>query len=480
MVEADPLYGVWMNDPLENTQQPIVLGEEGFAISDVVVMESRISPPVILDKTAGIDLDPDLVSEAVGVLHIRSVYDFDGTPSLDIASLADPSQATAAERPARFLRIVKSVSFPDDDILDIDNAAFGRSQAQLMREIIGYAPIEPDGSVKVKVPANIAFWVDVLDAQGRRVSPRHNNWMQVRPGEEMACNGCHTPTSELPHGRRDAEAPSANLGASVDGSPFPNTEPALFANTGETMAEVITRINGIPSPNVDLRYDDLWTDPSVRAKDLSFSYNYADLSTTPPVDPGCVSNWNAGCRITINYLDHIHPIWSVDRQILDVDDITVLSDDTCTSCHADVDAAGMPMVPAAQLDLGDGPSADEADQLKSYRELLFNDNQQEVVDGALQDILVQATDGNGNLLFETDEDGNLVLDINGDPIPILVSVNQVPSLNVAGALLSPRFFSRFAAGGTHAGRLTDAELKLLSEWIDIGGQYYNNPFDVPQ
>ena len=140
----------------------------------------------------------------------------------------------------------------------------------------------------------------------------------------------------------------------------------------------------------------------------------------------------------------------------------------------------MPMVPAAQLDLGDGPSADEADQLKSYRELLFNDNQQEVVDGALQDILVQATDGNGNLLFETDEDGNLVLDINGDPIPILVSVNQVPSLNVAGALLSPRFFSRFAAGGTHAGRLTDAELKLLSEWIDIGGQYYNNPFDVPQ
>ena len=29
---------------------------------------------------------------------------------------------------------------------------------------------------------------------------------------------------------------------------FPNTEPALFANAGETMAEVWTRINGVRTP----------------------------------------------------------------------------------------------------------------------------------------------------------------------------------------------------------------------------------------
>ena len=59
-------------------------------------------------------------------------------------------------------------------------------------------------------------------------------------------------------------------------------------------------------------------------------------------------------------------------------------------------------------------------------------------------------------------------------------VNVVPTLNVVGALFSPRFFDLFNLGGTHAGRLTDAELKLISEWIDIGGQYYNDPFVVPQ
>lgn len=138
------------------------------------------------------------------------------------------------------------------------------------------------------------------------------------------------------------------------------------------------------------------------------------------------------------------------------------------------------MVPAAQLDLSDGPSADEADHLKSYRELLFNDNEQEVVNGAVQDRLVQALDGQGNPLFQRDGQGNLILDGNGNPIPVLVTVNVAPVLSVGGANTSPRFFSRFVPGGTHAGRLSGAELKLISEWIDVGGQYYNNPFDVPQ
>jgi hypothetical protein len=138
------------------------------------------------------------------------------------------------------------------------------------------------------------------------------------------------------------------------------------------------------------------------------------------------------------------------------------------------------MLPAGQLDLTDGPSADEADHFKSYRELLFNDNEQVVLNGALVDKLVQATDGNGNPLFETDANGDFILDGNGNQIPVLVPVTVTPTLSVAGANFSPRFFSRFNPGGTHEDRLTTAELKLISEWIDIGGQYYNNPFDVPQ
>jgi hypothetical protein len=481
--EAPPLYGVWMFDVRQGTQQPIVTPTEGFAYTEGVVMADRVSPPVILDKVPGLDLDVDLVSEGVGVLHIKNVYEFDGVSSVDLETLRDPAQTTAAERPARFVRIEKAVSMPDDDVADFDNTAFGVSQAQLMREIIGYAPVEPDGSVMVKVPADIAFSISVLNANGRRMitSPRHQNWMQVRAGEVRDCNGCHTPTSEFPHGRADAEPPSTNSGAPLDGSPFPNTEPALFADAGETMAQTYTRINGIPNPDVDLVFDDVWTDPAVRAKDPSFAYQYSDLSTPAPTPGSCVTGWTAGCRITIHYPMHIHPIWEVSRPVLDAMGV-VVGDNMCTTCHGPVDAMGAAQVPAAQLDLSGTPSPDEPDHLVSYRELLFGDNEQEIdpVTGMLIDRLVQATDAAGNPLFQTDAQGNLILDANGDPIPVLVTVGVGPSMSPAGAIASARFMSRFAPTGTHAGWLTGAELKLISEWLDIGAQYYNDPFAAPQ
>jgi hypothetical protein len=31
----------------------------------------------------------------------------------------------------------------------------------------------------------------------------------------------------------------------------------------------------------------------------------------------------------------------------------------------------------------------------------------------------------------------------------------------------------------HTGFLTSAELRLIAEWLDIGAQYYNDPFVAP-
>lgn len=57
------------------------------------------------------------------------------------------------------------------------------------------------------------------------------------------------------------------------------------------------------------------------------------------------------------------------------------------------------------------------------------------------------------------------------PVPV------APSAAAGNARGSTRFFSRFGAGGTHAGYMSPAELRLLAEWLDIGAQYFNNPFD---
>lgn len=476
--EAPPIYGVWVHDLVEDTQQPIIVPDEGEAFVEAIVLEPKQPPVAIADGVPGLDLDADRVAAGVGVLNIRSVYDVDGVASVPIEVVRDPLLTPAAERPARFLRLVKAVSQADDDIVDIANTAFGRSNAQLMREILGYVPIEPDGSVMVEVPANVAFYMSVVDANGRRIGPRHQNWLQIRPGEERACVGCHESGADVPHGRADAQAPSANPGAPVDGLPFPNTVAALFADAGQTMAEVNAARNGVRQPDVNLSFTDIWTDPALATPDPAISLDYTDLSSPPPTPANCVTQWTPACRIVVNYETHIHPLWGIERPEFGADGITVEANNQCNSCHSPLDAAGVLQVPAAQLDLADGPSADEADHFKAYRELLFNDNEQAAIDGALQDVLVQDTDADGNPLFEVDEDGNLLLDNDGEPIPVLITITVPSALRVNGAAASPRFFTLFQPGGSHEGYLTDVELKLISEWIDVGGQYFNNPFDV--
>jgi hypothetical protein len=305
-----------------------------------------------------------------------------------------------------------------------------------MREILGYTQVEPDGSVRVKVPADVPFAITVLDAEGRRIGPRHENWLQVRAGQELRCNGCHDPDSDQSHGRADLFAPAYG-GATTTGLPFPNTTPALFADFGETMAQTRARISCQTDcaslvPTLDLSFADVWTDPVAagRAADAAYAYRYVDLDTPAPASADCQTTWRAQCRATIHYEAHIHPLWSKPRLTLGMDGVTVLADDTCTTCHSDRDAAGAPQVPAGQLLLTDDPSSDEPDHKVAYRELL-------------------------------------VADV--DPPPLLAG----------RARESVRFFAKFGPGGSHQGRLTPAELKLVSEWVDLGAQYFNDPFAAP-
>jgi hypothetical protein len=454
VVEADPLYGIFLYNMDTDTQLPVVVPEEGFIFTNVVAAAPRTLPDILFDKQSGIELDQQAFEEGVGLLNIRSVYDVDGmdTANPDISSLADPARTLANDRPARFLRIVKAVGIPGRNVASVPGTAYGRSSQQLMREIIGYTAVQPDGSVKVKVPANVPLAISVLDRDGRRITARHQNWLQLRPGETVTCNGCHDHDSGKPHGHSQGPA-SVNGGAPGTGQPFPNTDPAQFANFGETMAETLTRLDvAALLPATDLVYDNVWTDEIMagRPKDASFSLSYTDLSTPAPASLACQENWNSDCRTVIHYEAHIHPLWNLDRGV-----------NTCTTCHASVDAAGMDRVPDAQLDLTDGLSQEQSAHFRAYRELLFSDFAEEIGANGLQDILVPGP---------IDPDTGLPTQV---PVPVS------PPMSANGALASAPFFDLFTTGGSHENRLDPAELRLLAEWLDIGAQYYNDPFAIP-
>lgn len=484
--EADPLYGLFIHDLAQGRRLPVTVPKEGRLMTDIAILVPRTLPGYLRDGEAGVDLDADLVEENVGVLDIGSVHDLDGvfdplgSLQVSLADLADPLQATANDRPVRFLRLEKAVPLPSPQVRAIPGAAFGVSRANGMREILGYVPVEPDGSVRVKVPAGIVVDFTLLDGSGRRIGGRHPVAVQVMPGEVRHCAGCHLAGSGEAHGRPDAGPRALNRGA-AGGAPFPNTVAERHAHAGETMAQALARTRGEErAPSMDIVFQDEWTEPTLRTPDDAFAWRYADLATPPPASDACIAAWSATCRSTIHYEQHIHPLWQRDRRELDVDGTTVLADHTCNTCHAPRDADGLVQLPAMQLDLSDGPSPQLAAHFNSYRELLATDNEQELVDGALVDRLVDLLDGNGDPVYEVDVDGNPVLDEFGDPVPVRVTVPVPPPMSVAGARASNRFFAPFAAGAAHDGWLSPAELRLLREWLDLGGQYYNDPFVAPE
>ena len=461
-IVAPPLYGIWMYDPRDDTQLPIVAGEEGFMFTEVVAADPRPVPPVVFDGMNNSPLDATLSDNGEAILNIRNVYDFDGgiLPGIDVAMLADPLQTLAADRPARFLRIEKAVSQPDDDLRDIDDTAFGVTTIFGMKEIVGYAMIEPDGSVMVKVPANAALMISVLDENGMRITQRHQNWISLSGGQELTCNGCHDANSGVSHGRFDA-FDSAYGGAPIAGVEFPNTDPQWFVGeVGETMAEVRARItcanDGCSSiePSMNVIYRDIWTaDPVVAADNADIDYLYTDLTTAAPTTLACQQDWRWNCRSVINYEAVIHPLWNEARLVVDSNGAPVLDgngvqlNDNCLNCHTPIDPVNNgPRVPAGQLELQDGLSLDEPDHFHAYRELLVTDNLQVIMNG-------------------------LVVD---------TTTLVAPPASIAGARASSDFFDRFSDPlDLHFNILSGAEQRLIAEWLDVGAQYYNNPFDAP-
>ncbi|MDH5443926.1 MAG: hypothetical protein OEY52_00125 [Gammaproteobacteria bacterium] len=569
---APPFYGLFVLNHGDNTKLPIINPTEDIMITDVVAAQNRPYPPV-LEAVEG--------DGKTGVLHIRSVYDFDGTfnalgamirkPSVSCSDIpvTDMADISLDERPpvspqemadygvigssrARFLRIIKPLTNPSTQVMSNGrrNIARGVSNENVHSfvDILGYAPIEPDGSVKVTVPADTPFSFQILDSKGRRINiasaqdgttPRHVTWLQVQSGETLECNGCHLRNSTVTHGNKKAVA-SINSGATIERN-YECMETDMIANVGETMAE--TRIRhcdgkkcpGV-NPSLNLTYQDIWTKNidsldtiSVFSKEPSFEYLYSDIYTVGDLKPyaaGCDVAWSSNCRVTINYIDHIAPLWRKTGR-KNVDDVAA----TCTNngCHAPWDKDGnvappepytdnplisaIPTVPdnvngittGTQINLDDSAESlqidprDNQNRLKSYQELFVQDVQQKSFDGTtLENVQAEI------LVRREDEEGNPILDENEmeifDPvlIDILTSVDPGPQavLSTNGAISSTRFFNAMEQDSTvvldmgepvdpnnkfnHTGALSPAELKLISEWLDAGGQYYNNPFMVPE
>jgi hypothetical protein len=464
---APAAYGIYMFDPAQQTFLVVAAPPPGFMFTDPVAIQPRTEP----NATQPTVLDTQLASQGLALIEVRSLYDTDGldrmgdsmlvasdrpagcTTSIaktapadaadtrpqvaDLARMKDPAQPAYRCSPAFFVRAFRAVA-PQADTMGM-REAIGETDFE-PQQILGYAPVEPDGSFKLVVPADVPLGLAIIDAQGRAIQT-HLNWIQVRPGERRTCDGCHSP-------RRGA---SLNSGAVVN-TLSPALLPAMASQhqSGETMAALRTRLDPTAlTLKTDPVTADIWADTSragvVARPSIAFRYtgnaNPADDLVTPVPANGI-----------INYPQHIAPLWTRSRGVNGAL--------TCTNCHAD----------PARLDLRATVSG--TGRVTSYQELLIGDP---VIDPATGQPVTRLEDGVPVVVRSP----ALVEPMVGDAAGIarqsrLTEILFGQTLR-AGAEARTKYPNPPAGAPDHATLLNAAERRLVSEWMDLGAQYFNNP-----
>jgi hypothetical protein len=473
-IAADPLqdnvpptYAVYMFNPGNQTFLIVASPPAGFSYTDPVALQARAEP----NATDPTSVDATLAAQGLGLLEVRSVYDTDGlgrmgdqvitgvdlaagcsaaivkkTPDdpldtraqiADLARMKNPADTAYGCAPARFVRAMRAVA-PPSATMGL-RSAIGETDFE-MQQILGYAPVEPDGSFKLVVPADVPIGLAITDANGRAFQT-HTSWIQVRPGERRTCDGCHSP-------RR---------GAAINSGTVVNTMPAALNPTlasahltGETMASTRTRLDpSLLNLSADPVFTDVWANTAaggVARASISLRYtgnpNAADnLATAVPANG------------IINYPEHIQPLWTRDRGA-----------NTCTNCHADT----------ARLDLRANVAG--TGRLVSYEELMLGDPVIDPVTGQPQ---TRIEDGvpvvvRGAALVDTGaSEGDAVgLTRKSRLGEILFGQNLM-----AGAAARTAHPNPPAGAPDHGTLLNAGEKRLLAEWMDLGGQYYNDPFN---
>ena len=472
---APSAYAIYMFDPAKQTWLIVAAPPQGFMLTDPVALVARTEPNVVEPTT----VDATLAAQNMALIEVRSVYDTDGlnrmaegmltaadrmsdrgigcaqsiplkaptdtadTRSMvaDLARLKNPGDAAYNCAPARFVRAMRGVPPPSGGMGT--RQAIGETEFEQM-QILGYAPIEPDGSFKLQVPADVPLALSVIDAEGRSIQT-HTNWIQVRPGERRTCDGCHSP-------RRGA---ALNSGAVVNTLPA-GIKSALSAQhqSGETLASLRTRLDPTAlTLAASPVFSDYWADTTqagVTAR-AAISLRYTgnpdpadDLATRVPVNG------------VINYPEHIQPLWTRARG--------VNGSQTCVGCHADT----------LKLDLRATVSG--TGRVVSYEELLLGDP---VIDATTGRPVIRVREGvpevvRGPPLVETSSGAANTAGQARKSRLTEIMWGQTLKAGADTALAHP---TPPATAPNHANLLNRAEKRLLAEWMDLGGQYYNDPFD---
>ncbi len=166
------LLGIYLVDVFDNLT--LIKELPGNALVEPIPLRKTKRPPIVPDK---VDLSKD--DALVYISDVLGGKGLEGIPPKTVKSLR-----------------VFTYHFSYHGVGGLLGAV-GQDGPWDVRGVLGTVPVEEDGSVLFRAPANLPIAVQPLDEHGQAMQVMRS-WMTAMPGELLQCNGCHEPQNTAP------------------------------------------------------------------------------------------------------------------------------------------------------------------------------------------------------------------------------------------------------------------------------------------
>lgn len=161
----DALWGIYLVDVFDNLT--LIAEQEGEGLTAPIPLKKTETPPIIPSK-----IKP---GEKEATVFIQDIYEGEGTQGV----------------PRGTIKALRIFAYEYAYILaPSDHDAQGIQSGWDIKRILGTVPVEEDGSVMFKIPANTPVSIQPLDKNGAAIQWMRS-WLTGMPGEIVSCTGCH-------------------------------------------------------------------------------------------------------------------------------------------------------------------------------------------------------------------------------------------------------------------------------------------------
>lgn len=175
-LDPQSLWGLYLVDVYDNVTCLMQAEGEGF-ISPILVQKKK-TPPAIPDRVK--------LNEKEATFFIQDIYEGEGLRGIPRGTVK------SLRLHAYEYAYVKTRS---------DHNWHGIQSGWDIKRMLGTVPVEEDGSVIFKAPANTPISIQPLDKDGVAIQWMRS-WVTGQPGEVVSCIGCHEDQNQIPIPKR--------------------------------------------------------------------------------------------------------------------------------------------------------------------------------------------------------------------------------------------------------------------------------------